>query len=163
MKDRKQNMITLFLSILLPLAVGGIAAAITSDAMTQFNSMNKPPLAPPGWLFPIAWTILYILMGVSCYRIYIYQPVTAEDVKNRNRALTSYLLQLFFNFFWCLLFFKGGMYLFSFVWLLIMLALIIMMYRFSSKIDKIAARCLIPYIIWTVFAGYLNIAIALIN
>lgn len=89
----------LILCILIPLAVGSLAALLTKDSAQIFNMLNKPVLSPPAWLFPAAWTILYILMGISSYMILVSgKPV--------SKALTFYAVQLFFNFAWTLIFCK---------------------------------------------------------
>lgn len=162
--NKKINVIKLIVAIAIPLAVGMLSSFITKDAMMSFNAMKKPPLAPPGILFPIAWTILYILMGISSYIIYVY------DVKNdtsslnlKNKCLSLYAIQLIFNFFWSIIFFKFKLYIFAFVWLVILWILVFKLMRESKKISKVASYLLIPYLAWMTFAGYLNIGIAVLN
>ena len=101
---------TLFICIAVPLAVGGLSALISGNAMATFAALEKPPLSPPAWLFPTVWTILYILMGVASYLVVVSDTPTAE----KNRALTVYGAQLAVNFFWSILFFNLSLYLFSF-------------------------------------------------
>ncbi len=150
---------TLILCLAIPLAVGGLSALITNNAMQHFGDLNQPPLSPPAWLFPIAWSILYLLMGWASYLI--AESSAAPDQK--MSALTVYAIQLIFNFFWSLFFFNGKAYLFSFIWLCVMEILIVMTaYRFW-KIRPFAGKLLIPYIAWVVFAGYLNIGIWILN
>lgn len=162
--NKKINVIKLIVAIVIPLAVGMLSSFITKDAMMSFNAMKKPPLAPPGILFPIAWTILYILMGISNYIIYVY------DVKNdtsslnlKNKCLLLYAIQLIFNFFWLIIFFKFKLYIFAFAWLIILWILVFKLMRESKKISKVASYLLIPYLAWMTFAGYLNIGIAVLN
>lgn len=150
---------TLILSVLLPLVVGGFSALLTMDGMKDFDSFVKPPLSPPGWLFPIVWTLLYVLMGIASYLV-IESGASQSD---KEKALGVYLLQLAFNFFWSIIFFNLGLYYFAFVWLLIMLALIIVTTVRFYRIDKRAGFLMIPYIVWVVFAGYLNLGIAYLN
>jgi tryptophan-rich sensory protein len=159
--NKKNNKIQLVIAILIPLIVGGISAFITRDGTSAFKSMNQPPLAPPSWLFPVAWTILYILMGISSY--FIYKNNDPFKVVYRDKALIFYILQLIFNFFWSIIFFNLKLYYFAFFWLLVMLTFIILLMINAKKVDIIAFYLLIPYILWVIFAGYLNIGIAILN
>ena len=155
----KKNYKLLVLCIVIPLAVGSLAGLLTSGSMEAFSSLNKPALSPPGFLFPIVWTILYILMGISSYLV-----ITSGAGKNKIRdALVTYGLQLLFNFFWSIWFFNLGWYLLSFVWLLILWVLIFNTIAAFYEISKPAAYLLIPYLLWVTFAGYLNFAIYLMN
>ena len=146
----------LIICILIPLAVGGLSALLTQNSMQTFDTVTKPPLSPPGWLFPVVWTILYILMGIASYLVAVSQT------PNRM-ALTVYGIQLAFNFFWSILFFNLELYLFAFIWLLALWILILITIVMFSKISKTAAYLMIPYFIWVTFAGYLNLAIYLLN
>ena len=110
----------LIVSVAIPLGVGLLASFLSSDSMETFETLKKPFLSPPAWLFPVAWTILYVLMGIACYRIWV--AVTTNE--NRNRALVLYGIQLAFNFFWTLIFFNLGEYFFAFVWLVALWILI---------------------------------------
>lgn len=143
--------------IAVTLLVGGLAGFISSGSMRIFDSLEKPKLSPPGFVFPIVWTILYTLMGISAAMIY-----EAKD-KGKNKALLIYGLQLFFNFAWSIIFFNTQMYLLAFIWLLILLVLIILMIVKFYEINKKAAFLQIPYLIWVTFAGYLNLMIYLLN
>lgn len=148
------------LSIIIPLAVGGLAAFLTRGNMMIYDDIAKPPLAPPAILFPIVWTLLYILMGISCARIYLKKTVMKEEVSS---ALIVYAVQLGFNFFWSLIFFNLRAFLFAFWWLLALWMLIIIMLLKFRRIDGAAAAINIPYLFWVTFAGYLNLAIYIIN
>jgi len=156
---KKINFKALIIAILIPLAVGGLSALLTRGSMSTFESINKPPLSPPGILFPIVWSVLYILMGVASYFVYVSDG--ADGTK--RVALTLYGVQLFFNFFWSILFFNMEAYLAAFVWLVIMLLLIIATTMLFYAIDKKAGYLMIPYILWVTFAGYLNLAIYFLN
>lgn len=145
---------SLFVAILIPLAVGALSSLLSGGMDT---SMVMPSFAPPGWLFPIVWTILYVLMGISSYIIY-----QSSDTR-RSRALFVYGLQLFFNFFWSIIFFGFSAYLFAFVWLLIMIALIILMIYLFNQISPVAAYLQIPYLAWCIFAAVLNYAVYKLN
>lgn len=150
---------TLIISIAIPLIVGGVSALLTRGSMEDFELLRKPPLSPPGWLFPIVWTILFVLMGIASYLVY-----TSTAARNEKKhALQIYALQLFFNFFWSILFFNLKVYSFSFVWLVALLILILCTTFAFWRISKPAGYLLIPYIIWVTFAGYLNLSIAFLN
>ena len=149
----------LLLCLALPLLTGTLAALISRSKTDLFDTVVKPPLSPPAWLFPVAWTILYVLMGLASYRV---MTATAEQQK-KNSALLFYGIQLVFNFFWTIIFFNFGAYTAAFVWLIILLALIVVTTVKFSRIDKAAAYLMIPYVLWVTFAGYLNLGIALLN
>ena len=139
--------------ILIALAVGALSAYFTKDSMSAFEALNKPPLSPPPYLFPVVWTILFILMGISAGRIY----------KKTGSVPYVYRLSLAVNFLWSIIFFNMEAYLFAFVWLLLLLVLIILTITEYYKSDKIAAYLQIPYLIWVIFAGYLNFFIWYLN
>ncbi len=149
--------------ILLPVAVGLIASAITMDVMESFGALNQPPFAPPAWLFPVAWTILYILMGVASFLIYKQNPRSNDGKILRRSELVVYFLQLFFNFWWTLFFFKFELRFFAFGWLIVMWAMILALVIMTGRNSKAAMWCLIPYLAWTTFAAVLNISIAILN
>lgn len=150
---------TLLKCLAIPLAVGGLASLLSGGGMEIFAVLEKPPLSTPGWLFPIVWTILYILMGLASYYIY-----TADEPKDKiTGALTVYGYQLVVNFLWPIFFFDFRWYLFSFFWLLLLWLLIILMIKKFSEISRLAAYLCIPYLIWVTFAGYLNLGIWWLN
>lgn len=155
----KPNIKLLIKSIALPLLVGLISGLLTRNAMQDFQTLVKPPLAPPGWLFPVVWTILYTLMGISAYLI----QTSSADPEVKSDALMIYRYQLIVNFLWPVLFFSFGWYLFAFAWILLLWGLVILMIWDFSKISKTAAYLNIPYLIWLTFAAYLNGAIWWLN
>ena len=148
----------LLIALGIPLAVGGLAALL-SGGMSDYGAMNKPPLSPPGWVFPVAWSILYLLMGYASYRIWTSDAPNAD----KRRALLLYGAQLLANFVWPLLFFGGEMFLAALIWLVFLWILIFLTIRAFSKIDERAGDLLIPYILWVTFAAYLNLGIYLLN
>lgn len=155
----KINYKKLIVSILIPLLVGGLSALFTQNSMKMFETISKPPLSPPGWLFPVVWTILYVLMGIASYLVKTDKgSKTASD-----SALALYAVQLFFNFFWSIIFFNLEAYLFAFVWLIILWLLIIWTTVSFYKINKTAGILMIPYILWVTFAAYLNLGIYFLN
>ena len=155
MKNR-QNLYDMIISILIPVAVGSISALI-SRIPGRYAGIQQPPFSPPAIVFPIVWTALYILMGISAYMI-----SRSEDAR-KSRALSVYALQLFFNFFWSILFFRFSWYLPAFFWLAAMIILIlIMIFRFF-QIKPLAAYLQIPYLFWCLFAAYLNFGVYWLN
>ena len=147
----------LIISILISVGVGAVSALATMQSMNFYNNLVKPPLSPPSWVFSVVWTILFILMGISAYLIYI------SDSPYKNNALKIYIAQLIVNALWTIIFFNLEMYLFAFIWLLFLLMLIILMIISFSKINKTAAYLQIPYLLWVIFAGYLNLSIYFLN
>ena len=148
----------LLVCVLIPLLVGGLSALITMGSMENFSSLIKPPLSPPGWLFPVVWTILFVLMGIASY-IVLERGSFAET----STALFFYGAQLFFNFFWSIFFFNFELYYFSFLWLLVLWVMIVITAVLFFRISKPAGYLMIPYILWVTFAGYLNLGIAILN
>ena len=155
----KINKRLLFICIAIPLFVGVLAALLTRNSMEVFGILEKPPLAPPAWLFPVAWTILYILMGISSYLIL----TSNADKGEITSAIRIYGLQLVVNFLWPTFFFNFGWYLFSFFWLVFLWILVLLMILRFKEINKLAAYLNIPYLIWLTFAGYLNLGIWILN
>ncbi len=155
----KKNWKLLLLCLAVPLAVGGLSALLTRGSMDAYATMNQPPLAPPGWVFPVVWTILFVLMGVASYLVLI-------SGNNRNaisEALRLYGLQLAVNFFWSILFFNLSLCWAAFVWLVLLWGLVLLTLLRFFRISRPAGWLLIPYLIWVTFAGYLNFTICLLN
>ncbi len=147
-------------SIALTLAVGGLSALLTAGNNNLYEKIKMPPLSPPSWLFPVVWTVLYVLMAVSFARVYIKRK---NAPRMRRNAIGIYALNLFFNFFWSIIFFNCGAYLFSFIWLLALWLIILTMFLNFYRTDAAAGLLLLPYIVWVTFAGYLNLAIYVLN
>lgn len=152
----KPNVKKLIFSLALPLAVGGLSALLARKGIRGFQTLPKPPLTPPAWVFPAAWTLLYLLMGAACYLVWT-APRRDPD------ALFSYGLQLSLNFFWPLLFFGAGSYLFAFILLLALWAVIARTAVLFYKTKPLAGALLLPYLLWVTFAGYLNLGVYLLN
>lgn len=153
MKSQWKDLIT---CIAIPLAAGSLSSLLTKNSMETFQLLDKPALAPPGWLFPVVWTFLYILMGIASYLV-------LTSGKPNGTALTVYGIQLAFNFFWSIIFFNLGMYLFAFIWLVILWLLIFKTAVLFYQISKPAGYLMLPYLLWVAFAGYLNFSIYLLN
>lgn len=136
-------------NILIPVIMGGIVGLIISPFM-NYNNLNKPSLSPPGIVFPIVWTILYIIMGYSFY-------------KQNEQNKTIYYTQLIVNGLWPIIFFIFKWYLISTIWIILLIILVtIMIYKFYKE-NKIAGLINIPYLIWLFFALYLSFGVYLLN
>lgn len=146
---------TYFKAILVPLIVGAVIGIIMSGSI-DYESLKQPPLAPPSWLFPVAWTILYILMGVS------FGILKVNDVID-SKAKTIYYIQLGINALWSIIFFVLKARLFAFIWILILDIAVIAFLVVFYKRNKTAGLLQIPYLLWVLFASYLNLGVYLLN
>lgn len=142
-------------SILIPVIAGTIIGFITSSFI-DYNSLIQPPFAPPSILFPIVWSILYVLMGIS-YGILKSNSLTDSNIN------FIYYLQLFVNALWSIFFFVLKWRFFAFLWILLLLVLVIIMIVKFYRKNKISALLQIPYLLWILFATYLNLSIYLLN
>ena len=149
----------LIICLAIPLAVGAVAALLSGSGMQQYGQLRQPPFSPPGWLFPVVWTILYLLMGYASYRV-LTSRAEEEQIK---KALSLYGAQLALNFLWPLIFFGLDMYLLAFIVLLALWVLIFLTINAFSDIDEWAGNLLLPYILWVTFALYLNFGVYLLN
>lgn len=159
-QETKSAIKTYAVAVAIPLAVGLLSALLTMKNMDLYSRVKTPPLSPPSILFPIVWTLLYILMGVSSGRVWQRRSI---DPKSADAGISFYAVSLLFNFVWSILFFNFQLYLFSFFWLLILWGLIIGTILSYWKVDRAAAYLQIPYAVWVAFAGYLNIGIWFLN
>ncbi len=149
----------LLVCIAIPLAAGGVSAWLSREGMSAFEALNKPPLSPPGWLFPAVWTILFVLMGLASYLV-----LTSDQPRQTvRRALRLYGIQLGVNFFWPIFFFNLSLYLFSFLWLILLWILILAAIERFYQISQTAGYLMVPYFLWVTFAGYLNLGVYLLN
>lgn len=155
----KRNCKVLAACIALPLAAGGLAALFSGGGMGEYAMLEQPPLSPPGWLFPVAWSLLYVLMGIASYLV-LRSGAQRGEVR---RALRLYGIQLAVNFFWPILFFGLGLLLISFLWLVLLWILVLSTFLSFRRISPVAGWLLAPYLLWTTFAGYLNFGVYLLN
>ena len=156
MKGKTNKILTYLVAIAIPLAVGGLSAWINAGKFDD-SSLVQPPLSPPGWVFFVVWTILYVLMGISAARVQLYGGAAAGD------ALFIWATQLVVNFLWTIFYFSFGALLLSFFWLLFLIALVALMaVRFERAVNG-AGKLQIPYLVWLAFAAYLNFATWLLN
>lgn len=142
-------------SILIPVLLGTLIGLVTSSYM-DYSMINKPVLSPPGIVFPIVWTIIYILMGVS-------YAILEERKLIDNKINLIYYAQLFVNLLWSIFFFVLKWRLFSFFWILLLIVLVIIMIKKFYNKNKLSGLLQIPYLLWISFAAYLNISIYLLN
>lgn len=149
--------------VVLPLVIGVMSATVTGSTMVSFDAFNKPPLMPPALVFPIVWTVLYILMGVALYLIYKNEFKNRSDYKMQAAEIILFFVQLFFNYMWAILFFRLEARWFAFGWLVMMWMMVLTLVMMCAKNCKIAAWCLVPHVLWCAFAMYLNIMIAVLN
>lgn len=155
----KFNLKRFLISIAIPLIVGGTSALITSASMDLYSQIVRPPLSPPGWLFPVVWTILYTLMGISLYLVWN----SGAGYDQKRNAYIFFAIQLFLNFIWSPIFFGRRQFLLAFAVLVLLWIFTIGMILSFYKISKPAGLLQIPYLLWLTFAGYLNFAIYLLN
>lgn len=149
----------LLIALAIPLGVGGLSALLTGGGMADYGQLNQPPLSPPGWVFPVVWTILYLLMGYASYRIH----TSDAPQEQKTSALRLYLAQLAVNFLWPLIFFGLEWRLLAFWVILLLWVLIYFTIKRFGQIDEIAADLLLPYILWVTFASYLNLGAYILN
>lgn len=150
----KTNYKLFFKILLCTFLIGNLFAFSVVTNMDKYNSLIKP-FQIPNIIFPIVWTILFILMSISFYLI-------TQKVDDK-KYIYIYLAQLIVNSLWTLIFFGLGKYLFAFIWLIVLIILIIIMMIKYYPINKISFILLIPYLVWVIFAGYLNYMIYILN
>ena len=136
---------------------GGFLIGLITNPDEKFMALTSPPLAPPAILFPIVWTILYTLMAVSITLVISKNGANSED------AAKIYYLQLIVNFIWPILFFSFGLLTFSFIWLLLLIALVAVMIVRFYRVSPLAAALQLPYLLWLIFAAYLNLGYVVLN
>ncbi len=155
----KFNLKKFIIALLIPLGVGGLSALITGKDMKIYNEIIRPPLSPPSIVFPIAWGILYILLGISLYLI----MQSGDRYTDKTKAYLFFAAGLIFNFLWSPIFFSARLYLVALFILIMLFISIILMVKEFFKISKTAALLQIPYMLWLIFAAYLNTAVFVLN
>ena len=142
-------------SLALSLGTGFLSSLLTPNVREEYAMLYRPPLAPPGWIFPVVWTVLFVLMGLAAYFVAV-----SEDGQ-KEAALRIFVVQLLFNLGWSVIFFRFKAFLPAFLWLLILWFLVFVMVKRFSEIDELAGKLIVPYLLWLTFAAYLNLSIAL--
>ena len=156
MKGRKKTILVYAVSIVIALAVGGISAVVNAGKM-ETPDLLQPALSPPSWLFPVVWSLLFALMGISAARVFL------SDCTGRSDALFIYGTQLVVNFLWTVFYFSFSALLLSFFWLLFLIALVALMSVRFERCSRGSGKLQIPYLLWLCFAAYLNFATWLLN
>ncbi len=154
-----RNKRLLIICIAIPLILGLLSSRLSGNGMREFAALKQPPLSPSGWVFPVVWTILYVMMGIASYLVIL----SGKDRQKISEALMSYGLQLAVNFFWSIIFFRFEEYLFAFVWLALLWVLILRTILLFRGVSRPASWLLVPYLVWVTFAGYLNLGVFLLN
>lgn len=145
--------------IVLAELVGGLSGWLTRGGAALYKeTIRKPPLSPPGAVFPIVWAALFALMGVGAARV-----AMAPASRTRSQGVRIFLLQLAFNFFWSVLFFNFQRFGLALLWLIALWLLIVRMILLFRKTDRLAARLQLPYLLWVAFAAYLNLGVWVLN
>ena len=140
-------------------AAGLLSGLLSREGTALYSQMaDKPPLSPPGWVFPVVWTVLYALMGIRAAKIW-----AAPKSQARSRGLNLFISQLIVNFFWSPIFFNARAYGLAFFWLLLLWVLVLLMILEFRKVDKSAAVLQLPYLLWLTFAAYLSWAVWQLN
>lgn len=147
----------LSISIAIPVIVGGLASLLNMKGFKEFQFVDKPSITPPTFLFPIVWTILYILMGISAYLIF------KSGEKGKTRAYLFYTMQLVMNFLWTCFFFGAKDYTAAFVAIVVLLVLVAGMIFSFYAVNKKSGYFQIPYLIWITFALFLNYLVLIMN
>lgn len=154
---KKVNLTELIISIVFAELTGALSALLAGGFAGLYTTFVQPPFSPPSWVFPVVWTILYALMGISAYMVYSSESYKAKP------ALTVYLIQLAVNFLWSIIFFRFEWLTVAAVVAIILAILVALMIALFYRVDKKAAFLNIPYLLWTIFASYLAIGTALLN
>lgn len=154
---KKKEWITLVIFILIIEAVGYLSSMLSGDISAAYNLLIKPPFSPPGIVFGIVWPILYALLGAAGYLIY------RENSEESSQVFMWYLIQLLLNFSWSIIFFRFQAYWVALLVLILMDIITAYIIMKSRKINKYASLLMIPYLIWILYATYLNLGFALLN
>lgn len=150
---KTNNKLIKLLDIFLPLILGGICSIFIKTNV--YKSLVRPPLAPPGWIFPVVWSILYLLMGISFYM--------AKNEVSDDKMKVNYYIGLAVNLAWPFIFFNARLYLLGALWIVLIIGLLISLLARYYQIKKKAAYLQLPYFFWLLFALYLNIGVVILN
>lgn len=155
---KRINWFQLLVIILITQLTGVLGSLLSGSTGQVYTSFIKPPLSPPGWLFGVVWPVLYLLMGIAAYLIY-----QAPETPERQKAITLYWVQLFINFLWPIVFFRFQWYWLSVAVILLLDVLVLTTAIWFFRLNKVAGCLMLPYVLWIIFATYLNIGIAVLN
>lgn len=157
--EGKKSLGLLLLIIIIIEGLGFISGFLSMTNMSTYKNLIKPTFSPPGWVFPIVWGILYLLMAIAFYRVIL----KGKSGSNIGKAKKYYFIQLALNLIWSIIFFRFKLYGLAFVDILLMVIFILLTIFQFYKIDKISAYLLVPYVLWVSFAGVLNFYIWMFN
>lgn len=149
----------LIIASLIPVLLGGLSGFLARDGFGIYKLLHKPLFSPPGWVFPVVWMLLYLLMGLASGLVYSSEA----SPPRKKKALRLYGVQLVLNCLWPIVFFSWGMYLAVFFLLLVLWALVLVCMTLFGYISKTAGRLLLPYFLWLCFAAYLNLGVIILN
>ena len=152
-----KKLLPYLISVSIALGIGGLSSFLTKDSMPIYSAINRPKLSPPPELFPIVWSILFVLMGIAAALVW------CSNGRKLDSSLLFYGAQLVFNFCWSLIFFNFREYFAAFIWLIVLLVLIAVTMLKFFRINKLAGWLLVPYFSWVCFAGYLNFMVWRLN
>lgn len=156
---KKLSLTDLLIFVVSAELTGAVSALISGSFSELYTEIRNPPLSPPGWVFPVVWTILYALMGSGAYMIF-----RSEDAgPDRNTALGLYVIQLGVNFLWSIIFFRFRLFALAALTAVLLAVLVSAMIISYKKVSKPAAAINLPYLIWLIFAAYLSIGVWVLN
>ena len=159
-KDGGVNWLKLGISLAIPAAVGLVTGLLIGESSgSVYSSLTLPPLAPPQWLFPVVWSVMYLLMGVAFYLVWVSDCSSAA----KKNAFIAYGIQLAINAAWSPVFFLLRLYSVAAAVIVVLLIAVTATLERFSRCSLWAGRLMLPYMIWVAFASYLNISIALLN
>jgi tryptophan-rich sensory protein len=159
-RTKRIKIIPLIISIAIPILIGFGSAKLIPNMSSIYESLVKPPFSIPAIVFPIVWTILYILIGIAAYKVWILKYKNIDV----SSATFVYAIQLLLNFLWTIIFFGFRLYGLAFLELILLIAFVLLtIKRFYDKAGKGAALLLLPYLIWLIYAGVLNFFIWMLN
>lgn len=158
MKHRLVHLLPYAIFSAIALGTGWLSSLLTRYGLENiYPTLQKSALTPPDIVFPIAWTILYVLMGVGMALVW------NKGCPSRIRCLCLWIFQLFFNFFWSILFFGWNLHLAALIWLIGLFVLVVLMALCFRRSSPLAAWLQVPYLLWLLFAGYLNGVVWILN
>lgn len=146
---------SLLISLAVSLGTGAAAGFVTAGSMEQYEMMYRPPLSPPGWVFPVVWGVLYLLMGIAAWLVF------TSEKPDRKHALALYAAQLAVNALWPVLYFRLDVPLAALAVLVLLWYLVYLTLKAFFRISTLAGICMIPYLLWITFAFYLNLSVVL--
>lgn len=164
-KSRTSTGLKVLLATLMGLAslAIGTLMGFVGNAKEGYSGLNRPTFTPPDVLFSVVWSVLYFIMGIAFYLLLASTPISREGRASRVASIVLFIAQFVVNVVWPIIFFRADMYLFSFIWLALLVALVVALIVVSFNVNKASAIMLIPYLVWLLFATYLTLMILVYN